>query len=151
MSNDLPMFSVRIDRTQYEQRVVVRGELDLATSPQLRSRLDHVISSTVGDLSIDVASVRYIDSSGLATLLWAHDRLALMGRHLNLLNPSAQVVRLLEICGVSDLFAVDCVNGGRNAPPGVVEVLNGRRDTAFDALAPVRSSTESSPPNSFGS
>ena len=116
MPDDQPMFSVCIVRTSLDPSVVVRGELDLVTSPQLQTHLDHVIDSTAGDVVADLADVGYIDSTGLRTLLSAHDRLTQAGRHLSLRNPSVQVIRLLEICGVSDLVGVDDLNGDTPTP-----------------------------------
>jgi anti-sigma B factor antagonist len=107
MSDDLPEFSVQIVRDEDEQVIVVHGELDLVTGPCLQTRVEGVIESSASNVIIDLADVGYIDSTGLAVLLAAHDRLARTGRHLRVENPSVQVLRLFEICGVRHLVSPD--------------------------------------------
>ena len=65
MSVDLPEFSVRVAPGEIKQLVVVNGELDLVTAPQLEERLKCVIDSTDGDIVVDLANVTFIDSTGL--------------------------------------------------------------------------------------
>jgi anti-sigma B factor antagonist len=107
MSHDLPLFAIRVVPGEVDHVIVVAGELDLATGPQLETRLDRVIESTDGDVAVDLADVGYIDSTGLRVLLAAHDRLAQNHRKLAVRNPSVQVVRLLEICGLCNLITSD--------------------------------------------
>ena len=47
------------------------GEIDLARSPSLRSRLAEVLKEKPSRLIIDLAQVPYMDSSGVATLVEA--------------------------------------------------------------------------------
>ena len=107
MSDQLRPLWVDVAPGEDDGAVVVHGEVDLATAPDLQSYIDSVIQSTDGDVLIDVADVGYLDSTGLAMLLTAHDRLAAAGRLLRLRDPSIQVVRLLEICGACYLIASD--------------------------------------------
>ena len=111
MSDDLSSFWVEVVRDPHGHVVVVHGELDSATGPHLQMRLEGVFDSSTGDVLVDLADVGYIDSTGLRTLLAAHDRLARIGRHLSVQNPSVQVLRLLEICGVSHLNSVGRLDG----------------------------------------
>src|SRR5437764_12543976 len=48
--------------------VEVEGEVDLSTSPDLRRTLFETLS-TVGRLALNLGAIRYIDSSGIATLI----------------------------------------------------------------------------------
>ena len=65
-----------------------------------------MIDSTDGDVVVDLANVSFIDFTGLRTVLVAHDRLAQSDRTLAVRNPSVQVSRLLEICGLCDLIEI---------------------------------------------
>jgi anti-sigma B factor antagonist len=85
--------------------VVVRGEVDLENVTDLRSTLDEVVATTNGDIVIDLAEVSYLDSSGLHELLSARDHLAALDRRFIVRRPSPIVLRLFEICDVSELFA----------------------------------------------
>ena len=48
-------------------RIELVGELDVATAPELRSRVDEVTSAD-GDAWIDCTELTFADSSGLDTL-----------------------------------------------------------------------------------
>ena len=106
MTDDLPELFVRIAVEGINQLVVVTGELDLVNASHLETHLDAVIGSADGDVVVDLANVSFIDSTGLRTVLVAHDRLAQSGRTLAVRNPSVQVSRLLEICGLCDLIEI---------------------------------------------
>ena len=116
MSDDLVPFWVHVRRDLHAQVVVVHGELDLETAPHLQTRLEALCDSGVGDVWVDLADVGYIDSTGLRALLAAYERLAASGRHLSVQNPSGQVVRLFEICGVSHLNGVGQLKGDGHRP-----------------------------------
>jgi anti-sigma B factor antagonist len=107
MADQVHPLSIDVAPGEDAQAVVVHGEVDLATAPDLQSYIDSVIQSTDGDVLVDLADVGYLDSTGLAMLLTAHDRLAATGRSLRVRDPSIQVVRLLEICGACHLIAPD--------------------------------------------
>jgi anti-sigma B factor antagonist len=133
MVEDLSPFWVEVARDQHEPVVIVHGELDLANGPHLQQRLQDLADSTVGDIVVDLADVRYIDSTGLAALLEASDRLVRTGRRLSVLNPSAQVIRLLEICGVAHLGYVGPLNGDEHRPPAAAPSTTGAFPQIFQA------------------
>lgn len=77
------------------------GELDQATVPELQERLDEVIESRSGPLLVDLSSCGFIDSSGLAALVAARERVTGNGnRGFGICCPDTQVSRLLEITGL---------------------------------------------------
>jgi anti-sigma B factor antagonist len=78
------------------QRVVVRGELDLATAP----RLERVLSGLGGDITVDCQQLDFIDSTGLSVLARAHTRLAEQGRRLVIEGLSARCRRVFEVAGL---------------------------------------------------
>jgi anti-anti-sigma factor len=87
--------------------VVVAGELDQATLPELQRALDEVIDVGSGDLLIDLSDCSFIDSSGLAALVSARERMAAAGpRALAVCCGSPQVQRLLEITGLDKAMGV---------------------------------------------
>ena len=51
------------------------GEVDLACIWELRERLDTATDTSLGDLTIDVSEVSFLDSTGLSVLGAAHHRL----------------------------------------------------------------------------
>ena len=54
--------------------LVVSGEIEFRTAPMLRAAIDESLDGTVAVLTIDLAAVSFIDSSGLAVLVDAHTR-----------------------------------------------------------------------------
>jgi stage II sporulation protein AA (anti-sigma F factor antagonist) len=86
--------------------IVVVGELDAFTSPQLDDAIDglDVVGSAV---VIDLAGVTFIDSSALQVLVAHHRRLATGERRLELRNPSDVVIRLLDVSGLAAHFRAD--------------------------------------------
>ena len=85
--------------------VVLSGEIDAHTAPRLDDRLTPLPGAGT-DVSIDLAGVEFIDSSGLRVLIAAHRRAAEAGRRVVLARPCPAVVRLIEISGLSDHLTV---------------------------------------------
>ena len=78
--------------------VQVRGDLDLATAPQLESIFDE----PDGHVALDLAKVRFIDSTGLRALVRIHER----QERVVLVAPSPVVQRLLSLTHMTDAFPV---------------------------------------------
>jgi anti-anti-sigma factor len=80
----------------------VRGELDLATSPELEDQLRRIWDTGSEQLVIDLRELEFMDSTGLSIIVKAHQRLSDEGRRLSLVRGSQQVQRLLDLTGVSE-------------------------------------------------
>lgn len=82
--------------------VSVRGELDLSTAPDLEGPLDQVLESDSGSVLIDLTSCEFIDSTGIALIVRAWQRLdsGENGRALVICCQNDQVRRVLEITGL---------------------------------------------------
>jgi anti-sigma B factor antagonist len=87
-----------------ENRYRMSGEVDLSTAPLVRSELARLISADDAHLLIDCAQLTFIDSTGVAVLLEANQKLEAGGRHLLLLNVQRGPRRVLETLGLSDLL-----------------------------------------------
>jgi anti-sigma B factor antagonist len=87
-----------------ELRVVVRGEIDITTAPQLRKDLQAGINENSAYVVIDCADMTFIDSTGVAVILEAHRDLQFQGRHLYVANIQHGPRRLFEMLGVTDLL-----------------------------------------------
>ncbi len=91
-------------------RLAVDGEIDLDTAPQL---LDTVLaallieaSDTVPEVILDLGGVTFLDSSGIAALLYIRRYVAGHGATLSITNVSNLVAQTLEIAGVGDTLGV---------------------------------------------
>ena len=84
-------------------RVVVAGEIDLRTSPELREALADASTVEGSELVIDLTGVTFIDSSGISELLRASNA----GHRLTLRHPAASVRRLFELAGLDQVADVE--------------------------------------------
>ena len=74
------------------------GEIDAHTAPLLASALADL---PAGDVTVDVAGVSFMDSSGLRVLIDAATRARDGGGDLIIANPTPGISRLVEISGLS--------------------------------------------------
>jgi anti-anti-sigma factor len=82
--------------------VAVRGELDIATAPELRAALASV-DGRASQLVFDLHAVDFMDSSGISVLLAAR-----VGDELiRLRAPSEAVTRLLDVTGLTEVFGIE--------------------------------------------
>lgn len=82
--------------------ISVRGELDLSTAPELERPLEQALESDEGSVLIDLSQCEFIDSTGIALIVRAWQRLDSgdNGRTLVICSQNAQVRRVLEITGL---------------------------------------------------
>ena len=79
--------------------VQVVGELDLAVA----DRLDEVLAAAAEceTVLIGLERCEFIDSTGIAVILRAHNRMRAHGRRLAVYAPTAQVLRVLSATGLT--------------------------------------------------
>jgi anti-sigma B factor antagonist len=90
------------DLEQGVRTISVRGELDLSTAPELEGPLNQALESGQGSMLIDLSQCEFIDSTGIALIVRAWQRLdgGENGRALVLCSQNDQVRRVLEITGL---------------------------------------------------
>jgi anti-sigma B factor antagonist len=96
---------------------VMRGEIDAAVQARVEDALSEAAGAVAGRLVIDVAGVTFMDSGGLRLLYHAA---SLTAEPPLLRGAPAHIRDLLELTGVTDLFAYDDAGdalpvGGRGA------------------------------------
>ena len=80
--------------------VAVAGEVDLATAPELRAAL----MAVPGDLTVDMAEVSFMDSTGLSALITAQKHTVGSGHRFTVTNESDLVARTMELTGLYDVL-----------------------------------------------
>ena len=80
--------------------VQIEGELDLAVAGQL----DEILAKAVTECNtvlVGLQNCAFIDSSGIAVILRAHNRMEEEGNRLAVYAPTAQVLRVLSMTGLT--------------------------------------------------
>jgi anti-anti-sigma factor len=85
--------------------VSVQGELDLSTAPELETQLEEIVSSGDASLLIDLSSCEFIDSTGIALIVRAWQRLDRTADgegngKVVISSDNEQVRRVLDITGL---------------------------------------------------
>ena len=103
--NLLPPLSMQGEKSGSTVRLVVSGELDLASAPLLDRALSAATDEVLADTVIlDIERVSFMDSTGLRCLLTAHARAGDRGRVLVVVNRNEEVRRLFQLTGTDALF-----------------------------------------------
>jgi len=85
-------------------RVVLRGEIDVATAPKLTAALDELIAQGVRLVVLDAADVEFMDSSGLRVIVQSGTKFSDAGGRLSIDGMSGAVQRVLEIAGMLEQY-----------------------------------------------
>jgi anti-sigma B factor antagonist len=85
-----------------ETLLVCSGELDMAAAPSFDEAILRAHELHPGDLTVDLAGVMFMDSSGITALVMAHRRIASTCSHLRIKNIQPQVARVLDLTGVAE-------------------------------------------------
>jgi anti-sigma B factor antagonist len=86
--------------------VAVAGEIDVYTSPILQERLVEVIRDGSSSIVLDLSEVTFLDSTGLGVLITGLKRCRSAGGDLVLVTAQPNVLKVLEITGLNDVFKV---------------------------------------------
>jgi anti-anti-sigma factor len=93
-----PVGAMRIRRVAYRPDVcvlLIRGELDLATAPDLEKTL---LDEQADILVCDLSGVTFFGARGLGALMTAATRAHEHGRRFAVVAPSGSVLRVFQLC-----------------------------------------------------
>ena len=99
-------FSMSVDDDNGKAVVRVVGEIDLETAPALESRLVELAGSGTRVVTVDMAEIDFIDSTGLHALVVGYRALRALGGDLLVQSPSRNAVRILELSGLDKVVKV---------------------------------------------
>ncbi|MFQ5844873.1 MAG: STAS domain-containing protein [Planctomycetota bacterium] len=97
-----------VTREQVDESVllVISGQIDMYSSPELRGELKVALAGNPGRVVVDMEHVSFIDSSGLATLIEALQKMRQYRGQLRLCNLSAPVRGVFELSNLDQLFEI---------------------------------------------
>lgn len=86
--------------------LAVKGEIDLATVPELESAIESVLSANSHPLVIDLTESSFMDSTGLKVLVMANRRFDETGRGFAIAVSGGPVSRLIDLSGVDSSIRI---------------------------------------------
>lgn len=96
-------------------RLMLIGELDIATAASLELELQTVEARRPSVLVLDLAQLRFMGVSGLRSILDAARRARREGRHLVVTNPVPHISRLFELTAIDQ--SVELMRGPLSLAP----------------------------------
>ena len=85
-------------------RLVARGDIDMATAPQLAEALQSLIEQGATLIILEAADVQFLDSSGLRVIVNSANKLSAAGGRLLIEGMSGAVQRVLEVSGMIERY-----------------------------------------------
>jgi len=83
--------------------IALIGEIDLANVDGVRASIEPTLSGAHERIVFDLVRLDFLDSSGIALLLWA----AAQTRSVELRAPTETVRRIIEVTGLADILHMD--------------------------------------------
>jgi anti-anti-sigma factor len=87
-------------------RLVLSGELDIATAPQVEEELERLEPDTPRVLILDLRGLDFMDSTGLRTVVAADTRAREAGRRLVVVRGSAAVDRIFSVTHLDERLEI---------------------------------------------
>ena len=84
--------------------LVVRGDIDLASASDFETCLRTALDGSPSSITIDLAALTFIDSSGLRALVSVSKEAQSRGATIGLRNVPRHAQRVLDITGLSEWF-----------------------------------------------
>ncbi|HEU4974198.1 MAG TPA: STAS domain-containing protein [Baekduia sp.] len=96
----------------------ITGELDAASTPAIRARLDAALASAAAGLVLDLSGVTFLDSSGVELLFRLRANLTMRAMRLTVVVPAgAPIRRTLEVSD-SGAHLLEIVEAPPDGRPG---------------------------------
>jgi anti-anti-sigma factor len=127
-----PLLTVRADRVAGVVVVAVEGEIDVDTANVVLDALRLGFSSDGPAVVADLTGVSFFGSTGISTLITAHELAVEHGKEFHVVAPHRAVKRPLQVTGVADVLSLhDSVDEALSAlKPGAQQEITGHRSPA---------------------
>jgi anti-sigma B factor antagonist len=104
--NPEPTWKYRVRADGDTRTIVLSGEIDINGAAELHTLLQKAVDAASG-VEVDVARVTFIDSSIITTLIKSQKLARAVGCRFAVVNPEAQVHRVLAVTGVLNALTSD--------------------------------------------
>ena len=86
--------------------VLVGGEIDVYTAPQLREKLVDLVGEQKYHLIVDMENVDFLDSTGLGVLVGGLKRVRAHDGSLQLVCTQERILKIFRITGLTKVFPI---------------------------------------------
>jgi anti-anti-sigma factor len=94
------------DREPLHPVVYVRGELDMATAPQLADSIAGVLSRIPSDVVLDLSDTTFMDASGITVIVRMRNHLGDSSRVI-IRHPAPVIRRILKLVQIDTVVTID--------------------------------------------
>ena len=98
----MPLEVTITDEPNNGKRISLAGSLDTDTAPQLETRIDESIDSSVTALILDMKDLEFLSSAGLGIIFMTMKELKNRQGRIMLINLQPQIQRVFEIIKAMD-------------------------------------------------
>jgi len=98
--------NIEVRELKHVNVVKVAGRVDSSTAPELEKSLQGLLDSERNQIALDLQETEYMSSAGLRVLVAMHKATKKNGGGLCLAQPSARVKEVLDLAGLTPIFAV---------------------------------------------
>lgn len=125
-------FTVEVRRVFPDALVVLAGEIDASNVAELYEKFADLMREGIQRISLHLAEVTFMDSTGLSVLVAVQKRTQALGGELVIFSPSPQLRRLFAVACLDSYFTIrpvdHCTHG--HAPISPMSTLSGEEPTA---------------------
>ncbi|WP_439661422.1 STAS domain-containing protein [Lentzea sp. HUAS TT2] len=101
-----PLLTVRATEVAGVVVIAVEGEIDVDTADEVLDAVRLGFGSAGPALVADLTQVSFFGSTGISTLISAHELADEQGKKLHIVAPQRAVKRPLQVTGVADVLAL---------------------------------------------
>jgi anti-anti-sigma factor len=108
-----------------ECRLELAGEVDGASTAQMRETLDLLAAAPPRAVTVDLAQATFFDANGARFLFAVHDLVATSGGHVTVVGAGAPIRRVLEFTRLDRVLDIrDSADSGHTAASGAGTATN---------------------------
>ncbi|HQO02872.1 MAG TPA: STAS domain-containing protein [Spirochaetota bacterium] len=96
--------NIEINDTDNQVNVIVNGDIEMMTIKEFKEKLFDLGQNVDKDVKLDLSNVDYIDSSGVGVLISLMKLQKKKGKTLKIAKVSSQVMNVLQLSSLSDVF-----------------------------------------------
>ena len=98
--------NIEIGEYKGEIIIVLSGDIDMYSSPELRKELMGLVKKKIHTLCIDFNKVSYIDSSGIATFVEGLKGMKIYGGRLQFFNVPPRIMDIFNFSKLDKVFEI---------------------------------------------